>query len=206
MESDSTLLERWRGGDGEAGNRLFDRHFAGVFRFFQNKVGDAAEDLVQRTFLACVEGREQLRGESTFRTYLFGIARYQLYGHFRARRRSPELDVGASRLEDLGPSPSGLLGHRRDERLLLEALRTVPLDLQITLELFYWEQLTGPELAEVLGIPEGTVRSRLRRAREAVRERLRELEKEANGLSSTLEDLDAWAESLSRLSSALQEE
>ena len=53
-----------------------------------------------------------------------------------------------------------------EQRLLLEALRRIPLDLQIAIELHYWEGMSGPDLAQVLDIPEGTVRSRLRRARE----------------------------------------
>ena len=58
--TDFELLERWRGGDLDAGNVLFERHFAGVYRFFARKTTGDAADLVQKTFLACTEGRDAL--------------------------------------------------------------------------------------------------------------------------------------------------
>ncbi len=81
--------------------------------------------------------------------------------------------------------------------MLLAALRSIPLDLQVALELFYWEQLDGPDLAEVLGVPEGTARSRLRRAREAVAEKIAELLGDGGQpAGASASDLDAWAATL----------
>jgi len=88
------------------------------------------------------------------------------------------------------------VARRREHQLLLTALRAIPLDLQVALELYYWEQLDGAELAEVLGIPEGTARSRLRRAREAIAEKIAELEGDADPGAASLRDLDAWAAAL----------
>jgi RNA polymerase sigma factor (sigma-70 family) len=206
METDFTLLQRWKAGDLESGNALFERHFDSVYRFFAHKVEvDVAADLVQRTFLGCVEGLSRFREDSTFRTFVFAIARNELFGHFRRRRRSPELDVGGSSIRDLAPSPSTLLGHDADQRLLLEALRSIPLDLQIVLELHYWEELSGPELARALEVPEGTVRSRLHRARELLRARLEELGSASSALASTLQDLEKWAGSLRSLRAAVSQ-
>ena len=87
MGTDAELLERWRSGDREAGNELFERHFHSICRFFENKISGDIEELVQSTFLACVDGRDKFRGQSSFRTYLFSIARYQLYGYFRRNQR-----------------------------------------------------------------------------------------------------------------------
>src|SRR5690606_12989864 len=95
--------------------------------------------------------------------------------------------------------PPSHLDARHEQRLLLAALRHIPLDLQIALELHYWEGMAGPELAEVLGVPEGTVRSRLRRAKELLTERLGELADSPALLESTLSDLDGWARSLEQL-------
>jgi len=200
-EDDLSLLERWRGGDLAAGNQLFERHFDAVFRFFRHKVRGDVGDLVQRTFVACVEAKDRFRDESSFRTFLFGIARHELYRHWRMNKHNAELDVGASSLLDLGPSPSAIVLKRSEERVLLAALRGIALDLQLAIELYYWEGLSGPELASVLGVPEGTARSKLRRGLEALRERLNELS--ASELGSTVDNLDGWAESLGRLRSAL---
>ncbi len=193
-ESDLELLERWRGGDTRAGNALFERHFESIYRFFLHKVADDATDLVQRTFLACTEARDRFRGASSFRTYLFAIARNELLVFFRKRRQ--DTDAGASSVADLAPSPSTALVRRLEHRLLLEALRTIPLDLQIALELHYWEEMSATEIAEVLEVPVGTAKSRLRRAREALAEKITALEDDPARAKTTLANLDAWAVSL----------
>lgn len=192
--SDEALLDRWRAGDARAGNALFERHFDAVYRFFVNKVRDDAAELVQRTFLGCVEARERFRGASSFRTFLFAIARHELYAHFRRLRReapAPELSVS-----DIFPSPSSAFVHRREQRVLLQALRSIPLDLQLAIELHYWEQLSASEIAEVLDVPIGTAKSRLRRAKEALAEAIPALETDQRALKTTLDNLDLWAASL----------
>src|SRR5687767_14034395 len=68
MEDDRALLQRWREGDGRAGEELFRRHFADLFRFFDSKVGARAEDLARQTFVACVKSRDDLGGEPSFRS------------------------------------------------------------------------------------------------------------------------------------------
>lgn len=192
---DYDLLDAWRNGDAAAGNRLFDRHFDSMYRFFSNKTDGDAADLVQRTFLACVEGRDSFRGDSTFRTFLFSVARNLLYRHYRDRQKH-DVDFGVTSLQDLGPTPTHLVDKRAHDRLLLEALRAIPLELQLAIELHYWEHLSGPELARVLDVPEGTVRSRLRRAREALQAKLEELATSPAQLATTMADLEHWAAAL----------
>ncbi|MEM9460615.1 MAG: RNA polymerase sigma factor [Myxococcota bacterium] len=197
MPTDFELLESWRAGDRMAGNTLFDRYFDSLFRFFRNKVNEGADDLVQQTFLACVQSRDRFRGDASFRTYLFKAARSKLYTYLDKRRREgAAVDYGVTSCADLGVSPSGIVANSEQQRLLLAALRELPVDLQVALELFYFEQIRGPELAEVLGVPEGTVRSRLRRGREILRERLQELLSSPSMVESTMTDLDAWAAAL----------
>jgi RNA polymerase sigma-70 factor (ECF subfamily) len=165
-DSDLELLEAWRGGDAKAGNALFDRYFDAVFRFFRNKVADHADDLVQQTFLALVQARDRFRGDSSVRTYLFTAARSKLFNYLERRAREGAVDYGVTSCEDLGISPTGVLARDQQQQHLLHALRRLPIELQLALELFYFERVRGPELAEVLGVPEGTVRSRLRRGRD----------------------------------------
>jgi len=192
MDQDYDLLDAWRRGDAKAGNELFDRHFDGVYRFLQNKTDQDPADLVQRVFLACVERRDSFRGESSFRTYLFSIARNLLYRHYRDRHKH-DVDFGVTSLQDLGPTPTFVVDKRAHDRLLLEALRSIPLELQVAIELHYWERLSGPELARVLDVPEGTVRSRLRRAREALQHQIEALAASPAQLATTMANLDQWA-------------
>jgi RNA polymerase sigma-70 factor (ECF subfamily) len=196
-DEDLALLEAWRAGDAGAGEQLFERHFDAVFRFVRGKVGDPAEDLVQQAFLACVAGRDRLREGASFRAYLFAAARNLVYEHWRHKYRGepaqlPE-DLGQISAYDLGPSPSSLLGARDDERLLVMALRRLPLDFQMAVELYYVEGLKTREVAEVLGIPHPTVRSRLRRALEQTREWVERLADTPAVLETTMTRLDAWA-------------
>lgn len=199
MADDLELLQRWRGGDTDAGSELFERHFDALCRFFRNKVaaGDGVDDLIQRTFLALVEHRDQFRGDSSFRTYLFTVARNQLFAHLeRGRREQSRFDPLEQSMHDHGPSPTNVIAQRKEQRLLLQALRRVPVELQIVLELYYWEDLPAPELARVLDVPEGTVRTRIRRGRQLLEQRLVELGEGDDALHSTLAGLDDWARSI----------
>ena len=177
--TDLELFTSWRAGDNGAGSTLIKRHFAALHRFFATKARGHEEDLIQTTFVACVEARDAFRGESSFRTYLFKLARFQLFTHYRKLYRRLDIDFTTTSLCDLGTSPSGAL-LRREERELLElALQNVPVDQQITLELTYWEELAAPEIASVLGVPENTVYSRLRRAKHHLRDALERLSDDA---------------------------
>jgi RNA polymerase sigma-70 factor (ECF subfamily) len=199
VSDDRELLATWRAGDLRAGEALFDRHIASIHRFFKNKLGDtdAIEDLVQRTFMACVEGRDRFREDASFRSYLFGIAHNLLCDHFRERRRGRRaLDFEALSAVDLGVGPLTVIGQRREIRLLLEALRRIPLRFQVVLELSYWEDMTSFEIADVLGLPAATARSRLRRARELLGEEIAGLAGSAELRESTTANLDRWAEEL----------
>lgn len=170
--SDLELLERWRQGDNGAGSALIKRHFAMLHRFFSSKARGHEEDLIQTSFVACVEARDAFRGESSFKTYLFRLARFQLLMHYRKQYRTRDIDFTSTSVCDLGTSPSGALVRREESELLQRALQLLPIDQQIALELTYWEGLTAKEVAEVLDVAENTVYSRLHRAREHVREAL----------------------------------
>jgi RNA polymerase sigma factor (sigma-70 family) len=194
MDPDLELLDRWCAGDRRAGNELFQRHFDSVCRFFQNKLDRDFDELVQTTFLACVRSREQFRRQSSFRTYLFTIARHELYAHLRRRRRDQQnLDFGVTSIADLEPTARSLIDRNKEHERLLRALRALPVEQQVLLELHYWEDMSPTELAEVLDIPAVTARTRLYRARQALRERMDALEGAPAPLHRSVEDLDAWA-------------
>ncbi len=194
MQTDAELLAAWREGDRSAGRTLFARHFDSVRRFFANKVDSGVEDLVQRTFLACVEARDRFREEASFRTFLFGIAHNILYKHIRERVRGREaVELDATSIVDLGASPVSRMAIEGEGLLLLHSLRRIPLASQVILELYFWEQLTGRELGVFLAVPEDTARARLRRAKRELERALQSLEASPERLASTLSDLEGWA-------------
>ena len=197
MPTDLELLDAWRDGDKGAADALIKRHFGPLCRFFRNKVSTGVDDLIQTTLLTCVERRDRFPEGWSFRTFLFVVARDQLYMQYRRlNRKGLEIDGSVTSVVDLNPSPSAVASKHEEQRIILEALRRIPVDLQIALELHYWEGLKGPELAKVLQIPEGTVRSRLRRGRELFAARMRELATSEEQLERTLSDLDNWASSV----------
>jgi len=195
--TDLELFDAWTRGDGRAAGELFERHYDAIDRFFRNKILDGYDDLVQQTFTACLESRDRFRRDSSFRTYLFAIANNILRAHFRARRRESErfewTEVSAC---DLAPGPSTLFREKREQQLLLESLRRIPLDYQVVLELYYWEELPGPAIAQIVDLPENTVRSRLRKGKQLLEKKMRSLARNTEELESTLEDLEQWARSI----------
>jgi RNA polymerase sigma factor (sigma-70 family) len=194
MPTDAELLDGWAAGDERAGQALLERHYVGVFRFFRAKVNAEIEDLVQQTFVGLLESRGNWRGDSSFRSYLYGIARNVLRHHFRRRRRKEDrIDFGTHSVIDLGASPSAFMAEKGERRLLLEALRRLAVDDQIVIELYHWEGLSGPELAVVLELTEPAVRSRLHRAKTRLAAALHEIARSEGMLQSTLTGLDDWA-------------
>lgn len=196
--ADIERLRAWAAGDEAAGNALVERHFDVVFRFFTGKVRDPA-DLVQKTFLACTETLGRLGEVRRFRPYLLGIARNQLLMHLRkdgyGRR---DLPLDSRPLPMSGPAMSGVVAEREEQRVLLVALRRLPIDLQVAVELFYWEGLGVEDIAEVLGAPVGTIKARLFRAR-------KQLEREIGRAAGTPEVGEAtvrhfahWADGVRR--------
>lgn len=183
---DRDLLERWRAGDRDAGQQLFERHFASLYRFFQNKSDDDADELVQSTLVACLHAKDQFRGESSFRTYLFSIARNKLYRYLRDRRRDA-IDVTVTSIAEVGTTMRTAIARDQAHRALLDALRQLPVEQQTLLELYYWEELDTHELARVFEVKVGTINQWLFRARGKLRELLR------SSAPDTLDELDRLA-------------
>lgn len=194
------LLEAWRGGDRTAGDTLLRRHFDGLYRFFRNKVDHGVDDLIQRTFTACIASKGDIRKQSTFRTYIFTIARNELYHHWsRSQREGQRFTPAETSIAQMGASATSVMARQQEQRLLLRALRMLPLELQVAIELHYWDQLSTQEIAEILEVPQGTAKSRLRRAREQLDEIIRELEQSGALVESTLAAFDDWAASVREL-------
>ena len=195
-QSDRELLAAWRAGDERAGNALVKRYFKPVYRFFRNKVSGQLDDLVQATFVRCVKARDTVRDEASFPAFLFAIARNVVREHYRERSRKREVDFRTTSVADMGMTPTGAIADKEDHRLLLAALRSVPLDDQVILELFYWERMTGKQIARVLDVPEGTARTKLRSARQSLEAKLAELARSPDVLQSTMDNLDKWSEAI----------
>lgn len=195
MASDLELLQAWRDGDLDAGEELFERYFDAVTRFFANKLGDQTTDLVQATFEACVKGRDRISNDSRFRSYLFSTARNVLFSYLKRRYRLTE-DFTSRSIHDIAPGAETKIQQVEEMRLLQAALRRLPMDLQIALELKFWEGMKSTEISKVLDVPASTIRTWLTRALEQLRTEIENLSSDPDTAESTNSDLDAWAEKL----------
>ncbi len=169
-ENTETLLINWRSGNREAGNRLLARYVPELRGFFVKRSGGNAEELVQRTLVACAQGVGRFEGRSTFRTYLYGIARRQYLMHRRAEVYGVQEPVTQPTMREDGPSQ--LAAVRQEHVILLMALRRVEPEFSVVLRKFYWEDRSLEEIADELGIAVGTVKSRLARGRAALKTQL----------------------------------
>lgn len=192
--TDEDLLAGWIEGDAAAGKHLVKRHYRSVLMFFASKVGpEQGRDLTQATFETLCAKRVSFRGDSSVRTYLFGIARWKLVHHLRKHHADNErfepLEHSA-RLADVERSITSLFMGRQRETLLVNALRSLPLDDQIVLELKEYEGMTSRELAAVFAVGRDTMASRVNRARKRLAAAVRESEASARIIDSTLTGLD----------------
>ncbi|HNW93593.1 MAG TPA: sigma-70 family RNA polymerase sigma factor [bacterium] len=151
---------------------LLDAYGDRVYRFFRRRLNDegAADDLTQDTFLAAYTAFPRLRDGDRLGPWLFAIARNVLRNHInRTIPKLPPLladDTVMNLCADGGDQPDELAEEQDDLAALQRAMAALPGDLQDTLFLAVYEELAYEEIAQVLDIPEGTVKSRIFRARE----------------------------------------
>lgn len=195
MEADEALFTRWKDGDQVAGRELFSRYFRALYRFFANKCTEP-DEMAQATFLALIKAKEQFAGRASFRTYVYTIARNELYRHLRGLQRTRLFDPELSSIADLATSVGGKLVRGEDHRRLCEALRTLPVEQQTLLELHYWEGLDAAALAEVFESNATAIRKRLHRARTALRDAMVATAAAPAKALESEDALDEWARTL----------
>lgn len=198
--TDHQLLDAWRAGDRDAGEELFIRHKTAVTNLFRRNVRDRKQilDLVQKTFLAVLENRADREVTGSVRGWLLGVAFYTMTRFFRDERRPLELgaDEWIASLESVEPDPVYLLELSDEQRLLMKALRRLDFKYQVLFELNYWEKISCDEIAGILGLPKGTVRSRLQLGRSALQKQLAELADSPELLTTTTMSLSAWQQGI----------
>ncbi len=168
---------------------IFDRHAQAIFRFLGRRIGpDDAGDLLSEVFLAAFEARIRYdRGRSSALPWLYGIASNLLNKHYR--HRASELRVLERMLVQTDPhdhadSVTASVDAQVELRAMGKLLEELPASERDVLLLYAWEDLTYGEIAGALGVPIGTVRSRLNR----VRQRLRAATDEIDGVRSVRPD------------------
>ncbi|MCA1946573.1 MAG: sigma-70 family RNA polymerase sigma factor [Armatimonadetes bacterium] len=151
------LVERAKRGDREAMAELVRRNYDAVYRFCARRVGlEPAKDMAQETFLTACRSLRRYEGRSSFEVWLFGIAHNLCR---RSLRSSAPVNVEAAWRTEPDTEESWI-----DRRVLVEALRGLSAEHLEAVLLHEVEGLTYEEAAQVLGVPTGTVKSRLHHA------------------------------------------
>lgn len=183
--ADEQLMRRYLDGDVAAFETLMNRYGTKITRYVARNSADphAVDDLVQDIFMRVVHRAPSFRGQSSFKTWLYTIARNLCIDTSRKRvhRKAVTLDEpvgrreeggGATILEraaDSGPGPDRKASDRRFRASLEDALTELPADQREAFVMREFQGLKFREIGEILGIPENTVKSRVRYALQSLR-------------------------------------
>jgi RNA polymerase sigma-70 factor, ECF subfamily len=169
---DAALVASIARGDKRALRTLYVRHHVRLFRFLLRLVKDpsCAEDLVSDVFLDVWRQAERFERRSQVSTWLMGIARHKALSALR-RRTTEELDEAAAALiEDPADNPEAALAKRETGALLRNCLTELSAAHREIVDLVYYHEKTIEEVAEIVGVPLNTVKTRMFYARQRIAE------------------------------------
>jgi RNA polymerase sigma-70 factor (ECF subfamily) len=174
--SDEALIARIAGGDRLAMQVLFARHQVRVYRFVLRLVRNeaTAEDLISEVFLEIWRQAGKFEGRSAVTTWMLGIARFKALSVLR-RRQEEELDEEtAERIEDHSDDPETVLAKKDKGEVLRQCLTKLSAEHREVIDLVYYHEKSVEEAAQIVGIPEATVKTRMFYARKKLSELLKQ--------------------------------
>src|SRR3954469_4561131 len=173
--SDEVLIGRIAAGDRVAMQVLFARHHVRVYRFVLRLIREEtkAEDLISEVFLDVWRQAGRFEGRSAVSTWLLSIARFKALSALR-RRPDEELDdETAEAIEDTADNPEEVLAKKDKSSVLRKCLGGLSADHREIIDLVYYHEKSVEEVAEIVGIPENTVKTRMFYARKRLAELLK---------------------------------
>ena len=183
-DTDQQLVQRAQRGDLRAFDLLVLKYQGRIGALVSRYIADAGEveDVTQEAFIKAYRALSKFRGDSAFYTWLYRIAANAAKNHLVAKGRRPGADAtieDAEAFDDGGvvsetSSPEAMAMGDELAAVVEQSLQALPEELRAALTLRELEGLSYDDIAEVLGCPVGTVRSRIFRAREAIDEQVRQ--------------------------------
>lgn len=172
MDIDSELIEAVAAGDEGAFASLLGRRGPLVSAFVHRRCSGRmdAEEIVNDVWVACWRNASTFRYEGSVRTWLLGIARHQVMARYRAQSRRPHLVELSDPPPATDPGPLDQVMTSEGTAELVTAIRSLSPKLYETVMLAWVEELPYVEIAEILGVPQGTVKSRVSLARSQLRD------------------------------------
>lgn len=171
------LLRHVGGGDERALAHLYQRYASAVYGFVSRRVSDrgVSEEICADVWLGCWRSARSFRGDSQVLTWLLGIASRQIHVHTRRKRFvTVPMDVVEGYLEAAEPDPAQAVVSQIGSDELVERLKRLPADLYDVIVLAWLHELSYEEISQTVGIPVGTVKSRVSRARRLLKEEMGE--------------------------------
>jgi RNA polymerase sigma-70 factor (ECF subfamily) len=170
MDEDHELVRAAQGGERDALDRLLRRHYERVYAVCRRITGNDADaaDASQEAMVAAVRGLERFDHRAAFSTWIYRIATNASLDELRRRRRRPVPDDHESSVEHLDPSSTSRFDALGDRLQLDAAIAALPPDFRAAVVLRDVADLDYEEIATVLDVPIGTVKSRIARARAAL--------------------------------------
>jgi RNA polymerase sigma factor (sigma-70 family) len=175
---DGILLLRCQQGDSDAFADLVQAWQGRLWRHAHRLTGDrdAAADVVQEAWMAVLKGLSRLEDTDAFPKWVFQIVTHKCRDWIRKQQRRRAMTKRMEESAERRPDPQRSAGGRADG--LLVALEALPLEQRALITLYYEEGFTTGELADILGIPQGTVKSRLHHARNKIRSHMEDADHE----------------------------
>jgi RNA polymerase sigma-70 factor (ECF subfamily) len=176
VTSDEVLVQLVAGGDKDAMRALFARHNVRVFRFLTRIVGNdaTAEDLLNEVFLEVWRNAGRFEARSQVSTWILAIARFKALASMR-RRQHDELDDEASEMiEDTTDNPEVTVQKTERSALLQQCLQQLSVAHRQVVDLVYYHEQSIEEVAEIIGVPASTVKTRVFYARKRIAELMAE--------------------------------
>lgn len=166
-QSDATLAERAKGGERDALEQLLRRHHDRIAALCRRMCGNDADaaDATQEALIAVVRGLDRFDGRAAFGTWVYRVTTNACLDELRRRARRPVVGLDGLHEPVAAGDPANAVAASVDVEA---ALATVPLEFRVAVVLRDLCALDYREIAEVLGVPVGTVRSRIARGRAAV--------------------------------------
>ena len=181
--SDESLIAKALNGDQHAWQQLVNRHQSALFYFGLRLLGsqEDANDLLQDVLMVLCRNLGQYRGDSSFKSWLFGIANYRAMDLLRKRKYSDNDDALAE-LADETPDLAQQLASSQTQQQVRKQLVRLPAEQRLVIELKFYQQFTFDEIASQLAVSSNTVKSRFYAALDKLRLQLEDdhVEQSAN--------------------------
>lgn len=174
MQQDRAIINEVRDGNQEHYRQIVERYHRGLIQHLYNLLQDeqTAEDVAQEAFIRAYEKLSQYDETYAFSTWLYKIADNIAFRHLKQTKKTQDINDVEDFIPDDSPTPAEVFDKALDAAVVRKAVGELSAEYRQVVTMFYWEDRSYEEIAEILERPIGTVRTWLHRAKEQLRKEL----------------------------------